>query len=55
MEDKTILGIFGLGCLTTLASIALYKNIDGTLLASVVGVIGTIVGYAFGVKKGSEK
>jgi len=50
MEDKTIMGIIGLICLTVLACVALLMGIDGTVLASVFGIMGTIVGYAFGVR-----
>ncbi len=50
MKDKTIMGIIGLICLTVLACVALLMGINGVLLASIATIIGTIVGYAFGVR-----
>ena len=50
MQDKMIMGLVALICLTALASVALIMNIDGVLLASITTIIGTIVGYAFGVR-----
>jgi len=50
MKDNIIMGMVGLICLTVLACVALLLGIDGTVLASVCAIMGTIVGYAFGVR-----
>lgn len=50
MNDKTIIALVGLICLTALACMALYMGINGVLLASITTIIGTIAGYAFGVR-----
>ncbi len=50
MKDKTIMGIIGLICLTVIVCVALLMGINGVLVGSICTIIGTIVGYAFGVK-----
>jgi len=44
--------IAGVVCLTAICISALWKSIDTTLVATVAGIIGTIIGYMYGVKKG---
>ena len=48
MEDRSIIALSSIGCLTLLGAIALFKGIDGTLLAGVIGAICTVAGYIFG-------
>ena len=56
MEDKTIIAISGLICITALEAMALYQGkFNGAILSSVVGAIAGIVGLAFGVKIGEKK
>jgi xanthine/uracil permease len=44
------MGMVGIVCLTVLACVALLMKIDGMLLASITVIIGTAIGYAFGVR-----
>ena len=48
MNDQTKMGIVGILCLTCILVAALFNGIDGVLIGSIAGIIGTIVGYAFG-------
>ena len=50
MKDNIILGIVGLICLSVIVCVALLMKIDGVLVGSICTIIGTIVGYAFGVR-----
>ena len=53
MEDQTIVKLAGLVCLTVLAGIYfIYVKQDGAIFGSVTTVIGTIVGYEIGKKRG---
>lgn len=54
MRDSTILALFGLGCATAMGLVCLVQGIDSVVLASVCGLIGTVVGYAFGVRGKEE-
>lgn len=49
-QGKIIIAVAGMVCITALEGVALYLGIDGQILSGVVGVLGAIVGYAFGVK-----
>jgi len=51
MEDKTALAITGVLTLGAICISCIFRNIDGTIIAGVAGIIGTVIGYAFGVKK----
>lgn len=44
MEDKTVLSIIGLICMTILELYAMYMGINGTYLSMVIGSICLIVG-----------
>ena len=50
MDDKTIVAIWGLICVSAPLCIALIMGLNGTLLAVCIGAICTIVGYVFGHK-----
>jgi len=43
-----ILAMFMIGSTTAIAIVALSKGINGHLMTSCIGLIGTIAGYAFG-------
>lgn len=45
MEDKTLITVVAMVCITILESIALLLNIDGTILSMVVAVISGLAGY----------
>lgn len=45
MNDKTVLAITALLCITVLEIWAIYNGLDGTLLAGVVAVLAGIAGY----------
>jgi len=48
LKDKNIVAIVGIGGITTIVTACIFNNIDGTIIASGCGIIGTIVGYCFG-------
>lgn len=51
MEDKTIVALCGLLCVTVLEALNLaYIGVDGAILSTVVGAILFIVGLMFGVR-----
>lgn len=50
MNDKANVLIVGIVCVALILCIALYMGEDGTLLASGIGAICTIIGYFFGIK-----
>lgn len=51
MEDKTIIGIIGLICVTIIQCVAWYLGFDGQVFALTSAVIGVIIGYFFGWSK----
>jgi len=51
LKDTTIVAIVGLVCAAGLGIACVLKGIDSAIIASVAVSIGTIVGYAFGVRK----
>lgn len=51
MEDRYLVAIVGLVCLTVIVCTAISHGINGVLISSTAGIIGTIVGYCFGVVK----
>jgi len=51
LKDKTVVAIVGIGGITTIVVACIFNNIDGTIIASGCGIIGTIVGYVFGKVK----
>jgi len=53
-EHLMVVAAIGITSIMVMVTVALMKGIDGTLFGAAVGVIGTIVGYAFGVRKASE-
>lgn len=48
MNDMFIVAVVAIAGLTSLGTAALYKGINGKLLTTIVGAVGTIVGFAFG-------
>ncbi len=55
MEDRTLMIIVGIVCITALQSIALMKGIDGALLALSFSTIGGILGFRAGKRKVKKK
>ena len=51
MEDKTILGLFSLGCLTALQLFAWYSGHNGVVFATTSGIFGLIAGSLFNIKQ----
>ena len=51
MDDKTLIAVISIICLTVLEAInMLTAQIDGQIAGLVIGTIATIAGYAFGVR-----
>lgn len=48
MNEKTLLALFAMGCITVLEIVAVYHHIDGTLFGAVIGVIAGLGGYVVG-------
>ena len=55
MEDRTIMIITGIVCITVLETIALLKGIDGSLMALAFSTIGGILGFKAGKIKSKRK
>ena len=53
-KDQMYVAVVGLGSVTIMVSFALYLGINGTVLATAVGVVSAIVGYVFGVRQNGE-
>ena len=53
-KDQMYVAVGGLVSVTIMVSFALYLGINGTVLATAVGVVSSIVGYVFGVKQTGE-
>ena len=49
MEDVYIVVVVAIAGLSSIATAALYKNINGKLLTTVVGAITAVVGFCFGI------
>jgi len=49
MKEKHVVGLFGVGCLTAIGIACVLKGIDATIILGVGAIIGTVVGYAYGV------
>ena len=45
MEDKTIMAMFAVGCITALEAIALMNGINGAFFTMSIGAIAGIMGY----------
>ena len=54
MEDKAIVAIVGIGAITAVGCVCVAKGMDGALVGTVCTLIGTIIGYVFGVTKKGE-
>lgn len=55
MKDRMIIAIIALLCITTLAGLWIAMGHNNNSLTIIVGMIGTITGYAFGSNKGPEQ
>ena len=53
MNEKTVIALFAMGCLTLLEIFALYKGVDGQIFATVISALSGIVGYAYAKRKAS--
>ena len=51
MKDKFIIALVGIVCITAIVVTCVAKGIDGVVIASGCGLIGTLVGYCFGQKE----
>jgi hypothetical protein len=47
-KEEAIVCSIAVCCLTAISVTALLRGIDGTIIAGISGVIGTIIGYIFG-------
>lgn len=54
MKDRMIVAMFSIFCITVLASIWVGMGHNHDTFTIVVGMVGTITGYAFGSAKGLE-
>lgn len=58
LDDKILVALVGLLCLTVLECIAMYMKLDGQLFLSVisgiVGIVSGVVGYTIGSHQKSE-
>lgn len=52
MDDKNLVAVTGLICITGLSAIALVRGINGVMFTGVIGAVSGIVGLAFGFKLG---
>jgi hypothetical protein len=49
MEDKTIIAVVGITCVTIIEIVAMYVlHEDGILLTAVIGAIGVLAGHRIG-------
>jgi len=55
MDDKNIVAMFGIGCVTTLEVVAMFKGIDSNAFGIVVAAVSGIIGLVFGVKISKRK
>lgn len=55
MKDRIIVALFALFCITVLATVWILMGHNHNTLTIVIGMIGTITGYAFGSTKGPEQ
>ncbi|MDI6905664.1 MAG: hypothetical protein QMD13_09330 [Candidatus Bathyarchaeia archaeon] len=55
MKDSTVLGITGMVCGTIGMALCLLRDYDHTVVAAFFTLIGTIIGYAYGVRRGGNE
>lgn len=55
MEDRSVVIIVGVVCVTAILVVALCMGVDGTLLATGIGAICTIIGTFFGISVEAKK
>lgn len=53
MEDKHIVAVTGLLCVTAIGCVCVAMGMDGALVGTLCTLVGTITGYVFG--KGTTK
>lgn len=51
IDNKTLVAMAGVVCITLIEVAALFNKINGTYLSLAVGGITTIIGYVYGVSK----
>jgi len=54
MKDSTMLGLTAIICGTVALIFCIHKGYDTGLIATFFTLLGTIIGYAYGVKKKGE-
>jgi 1,4-dihydroxy-2-naphthoate octaprenyltransferase len=47
--DRNYVAVIGIICITAIAVASLVTNHDSTIIIALVGLVGTILGYVFGV------
>ena len=52
MKDKFIVALIGVICITSITIACIVTGIDGVIVGSAIGAIGTIIGGIFGYLKG---
>jgi len=50
VEDKTIIGVTAIICVTIIQAIAWYMGHDGAVFALTSAIIGGVVGFFLGIK-----
>jgi len=55
MKDRMIVAMFAIGCIAGLAGLWIYMGHNHNSLTVVIGMIGTVTGYAFGSMKEVQK
>lgn len=50
MKGKFIVALVGIIAVTSIVTVCIFNGIDGYIVASGIGAIGTLVGYCFGKK-----
>ncbi len=51
IDNKTLVAIAAIICITMIEVAALFNGINGTYLSIAVGAITTVIGYVYGISK----
>jgi len=51
MQDSTVVAIIGITSLAVLGVMSVFYSKDTTILVAIAGLIGSAVGYSYGVSK----
>lgn len=55
LDDGSILLAIAIMCLTVLEVVAIYNQLNGTMFATVIGAITTLIGYYFGKRTAAKE